>query len=481
METKPYNLQAPEQIAKEYGGNKQKIAEAMQMGVLDPTAGTLAGMFIDRMRAAAQAEQAPQQTVAEQIFAPPAPMGGMPPQGGLPTAPMAAPPAPMGPPAGLGATPEAAQMPQMGMPPQGMPPQDMPPQEQPPMGMAEGGMVPPYANGGGLSQVPLPAGMFDEPNNGGYANGGIVAFFEGGLVKNKPSGMTLEEEDKWLDSPEGQAWLDSQTVSPVAAGAPIVVSAQNPPPPPPPPPPREPDPEQYYNFYRDPTLNKTNVIDKLAPRQTKYADELNKFYENVRSPEAQKAQAKDDFFAALGALGAKMASTPGTLFQSFNAGAADAIPQLATSAKERRAEQRDAVKALAVQEGLSNKEALEVANVALGMTGKYGEFRESDLSRQQEAFLTKLKEDREDARNASRVAAGLTGDRIAAGASRFGSIQLTKRDVAAAVARAIDKWDNDYSQTPKMENMKQTNLPQFLKERSKFINDSVYGPAINLD
>ena len=68
METKPYSLQAPEQIAKDYGGNKQKIAEAMQTGILDPTAGTLAGMFIDRIRAAAQQEQAPQQTVAQQIW-----------------------------------------------------------------------------------------------------------------------------------------------------------------------------------------------------------------------------------------------------------------------------------------------------------------------------------------------------------------------------------------------------------------------------
>ena len=48
METKAYKIQAPEQIAKDYGGNKQKIAEAMTLGVVDPTAGTLAGMFIDR-------------------------------------------------------------------------------------------------------------------------------------------------------------------------------------------------------------------------------------------------------------------------------------------------------------------------------------------------------------------------------------------------------------------------------------------------
>lgn len=167
METKPFAMQSPEQIAKDYGGNKQKIAEAMQMGILDPTAGTLAGMFIDRMRSAAQTEAAPQQTVAEQVFAPPAP--------------------PMGAPAGLGATPQAAAMPPMNvMPPQemGAPQMEMPAEEMPMM--AEGGMVPPYMAGGGLSDVPVPDGMFDEPSNGGfgdgYAGGGMVAFAPGGDV-----------------------------------------------------------------------------------------------------------------------------------------------------------------------------------------------------------------------------------------------------------------------------------------------------------
>jgi hypothetical protein len=176
MENKPFTIQSPEEIAKDYGGNKQKIAEAMQMGILDPTAGTLAGMFIDRMRSAAQMEGAPQQTVAEQVFAPPAPPMG----------------APMGAPAGLGATPEAAAMPpqEMGPPPQEMapPPQEMapPPQEmampQEMPSMAEGGMVPPYMSGGGLSEVPIPDGMFDEPSNGGYAGGGMVAFGRGGGI-----------------------------------------------------------------------------------------------------------------------------------------------------------------------------------------------------------------------------------------------------------------------------------------------------------
>ncbi len=176
METKPFTMQSPEQIAKDYAGNKQKIAEAMQMGIVDPTAGTLAGMFIDRMRSAAQMEAAPQQTVAQQVFAPPAPPA--PPMGapaGL-GAPPAPPQPPMGVPAGLGATPEAAAM---------APPQMEMPAEEMPM-MAEGGMVPPYASGGGLSDVPLPDGMFDEPSNGGfgdgYAGGGMVAFAPGGDV-----------------------------------------------------------------------------------------------------------------------------------------------------------------------------------------------------------------------------------------------------------------------------------------------------------
>jgi hypothetical protein len=53
------------------------------------------------------------------------------------------------------------------------------PQGEMPM-MAEGGMVPSYMSGGGLSDAPVPDGMFDEPSNGGYAGGGMVAFAAGG-------------------------------------------------------------------------------------------------------------------------------------------------------------------------------------------------------------------------------------------------------------------------------------------------------------
>lgn len=172
---KPFSIQAPEEVAKEYGGNKQKIAQAAQMGIIDPTAAVLAGMFIDRMRGAQKVEGANPPTVAQDV------MGGAPAQ---PAAMMPA-PAPLSP-GGLGATPQAA--PPMA-PPAPMPAPDM----QAPMGMAAGGMIPPYAGNSGLSDIPVPDGMFDEPSNGGfgdgYAGGGLVAFAAGG-----PLGPWFEEE-----------------------------------------------------------------------------------------------------------------------------------------------------------------------------------------------------------------------------------------------------------------------------------------------
>jgi hypothetical protein len=141
MVGKPFSIQAPEEIAKEYGGNKQRIAQAVQAGLLDPTSAVLAGMFIDRMRGAQAEEARPVQTVAQQVMAPPAPMA--------PSAPPSSPAPPAG---GLGALAP---------------------------GMAAGG----YARGD-LTSLSIPDTMFDEPSNGGfndgYAGGGIVAFADGG-------------------------------------------------------------------------------------------------------------------------------------------------------------------------------------------------------------------------------------------------------------------------------------------------------------
>jgi len=158
MATKPFSLQSPEQIAKDYGGNKQKIAQAAQSGLLDPTAAVMAGMFIDRMRSAQTQEQGPPTTVAQQVFAPP-----QPPQG--------APPPMMG---------QPGMAPPMGAP---MPP---PPPAAPPMGAPPVGMA-----SGGLTALPLPDNMFDEPDGMGYAGGGIVAFAQGAAVQEDDDELTL--------------------------------------------------------------------------------------------------------------------------------------------------------------------------------------------------------------------------------------------------------------------------------------------------
>ena len=170
---KPFSLQAPERIAMEYGGNKQKIAQAVQSGLVDPTSGLLAGMFIDRMRAAQIQEQAPHQTVAQQVLGPQGPQGGPPPPGG----PQGGPP-PGGPP------PQGA--------PQGGPPPPPPPQGGPPpqgpVGMAEGG----------LTSLPVPDYMFDEQT---FAGGGIVAFAKGDKVEADARARAKRQAEAYLGKP----------------------------------------------------------------------------------------------------------------------------------------------------------------------------------------------------------------------------------------------------------------------------------------
>jgi hypothetical protein len=138
----PYELQSPKDIAMEYGGNKQKIAQAAQMGMIDPTSAVLAGMFIDKMRMAQQEEMAPQSTVAQDVMAAPQ---------------MAA---------GLGATPQAA-------------------------------MAPTEA---GVAALPVPDEMV--PNE--FAGGGIVAFANGGGVSLSDVLRTLTMDEARLYQQTGR-------------------------------------------------------------------------------------------------------------------------------------------------------------------------------------------------------------------------------------------------------------------------------------
>ena len=288
---KPFSLQAPEDIAKEYGGNKQKIAQAMQTGLVDPTAGTLAGMFIDRMRGAQMQEGAQQPSVAQQVFAPPAP----------PAPPMGAPP--------MGGMPPA---PPMGAPPMG----GMPP--APPMGMADGG----------LAGLPVPDGMFGGPNDGQFAGGGIVAFADGGDT-------------------------------------------------------------DYYGMSTDLGANLDTLEGRLKP-ETEFTEREAQYIRDTLSAEGQKKRRDEDKYFALAQLGATMASTPGSLLQAASAGMGAALPGLRESAKERRAEEREAISVGAQRELGRNKEQRELLNTGLSMVEKAGGFAEAAKTRDFQMVIARM-------------------------------------------------------------------------------------------
>ena len=296
METKPYRIQSPEDIAKDYGGNKQKIAQAMQMGVVDPTAGVLAGMFIDRMRSAQVQEGAQAPTVAQQVFAPPAPpapMGGMGPPPGAP--PMGAPPMGGMPP---GAPPMGGGMPPA--PPMGDMPMGAPPMGDMPMGMADGG----------LAALPISESMFDEPMDGEYAGGGIVAFATG-------------------DEVDYNEILQKQMA-----------------------------------YFQDPERLKADYFMGGQPKR-EAAERLRQFYAGALSEEGQKKRGKQDLNSFLMSFGAKLASTRGPLLSAAGEAAGQTLPGYQESVKERRAEQRDAIKQLALDEGATNAESRDIGKLVM--------------------------------------------------------------------------------------------------------------------
>jgi len=135
-----FDLLSAEKVANKYGGDKRKIGEAAQMGLINPTVAVMAGMFIDRMRNAAIKEQQSDTTVAQDVMAPAPQM------------------------AGLGATPQAQTAPQMAS------------QANTQMAAAPSGTV--SLAKGGLSSLPVDEDMFPDE----YAGGGIVAFARGDLV-----------------------------------------------------------------------------------------------------------------------------------------------------------------------------------------------------------------------------------------------------------------------------------------------------------
>lgn len=160
------SMMSPERVALEYDGNKQKIAAAAQSGLLNPTVAVMAGMFIDRMRAAATQEQAAPTTVEQDVL-------------GAPQAP-----------AGLGATPQAQQL-QQG---QERAMQAIPPSQA------------------GVAALPVDERMI--PGGEGYAGGGIVAFANRGEVD---LGGDDDTNDLDLSTVEGVLELERRRQAQLAA------------------------------------------------------------------------------------------------------------------------------------------------------------------------------------------------------------------------------------------------------------------------
>ena len=428
METKPFSLQSPEVIAKDYGGNKQKIGQAAQLGVIDPTAAVLAGMFIDRMRAAQVKEQVPQQTIAQQVFAPPAPP--MPPMGGAP------PPPPPMPPMG-GAPPPPPPMPPMGGAP---PPPPMPPMGgAPPVGMAAGGFVGDNSGfgggggsgnfGGGMSQPPMqpmnqqpmnqqpmnqqfmsqqpmqpmgqqytspypmppmqPMGQQNSVNgyqgisamtprfaDGGYVGAGsnfggsndLGAYDDGGMVSpgvDYGRGITaLDLPDSMFAEPSDGSYANGGIVALATGGFSLAPEIE---------------PPSWEEMIKKAT-------EALGAPAGAAIDAERAYYKDA--PERLKKQKREDMYMTLAQIGANMASTKSPSFlQAAGEAAQAALPGLASASKERRTEERAAMKGAADMERgdyASKLKGIEVGTSLFGTAqGQYGD----RLNRQSQAKL----------------------------------------------------------------------------------------------
>lgn len=397
-------------VAETYG-TKPKIAEAMQLGIVDLLTGTAAGMYLDQKMAEAQTPQAPQGTVAQQVM------------GGLPPAPQMAAPQQTG---GLGATPQAAppMAPQMAMP------------EEAPMAMAAGGYLPPYATGG-LTGLPVPDNMFDEPSNGGfndgYAGGGIVAFSEGGFgryfeekakqfvpgigvtsrqrspdknaqvggVANSfhltgeardfvpPPGMDMDTLFKTLKAKFGSQYDvihegDHVHIEPgpgvAKAGAGTLLNPAGA---------ANPDvpmdvPGGNLADQMLPAMERAGMFyDQFMPKiKTEAREKVKARLEERMSEENQKKEAKQDKWAALAEMGFNIAgaNTP-SFFQAVGAAATAALKGSREAKKEREARYDAAVERYAEIEGIENAEARDRVKFMMDFSKQELDLRKDDLTR----------------------------------------------------------------------------------------------------
>jgi hypothetical protein len=487
---KPFSIQSPEDIAKEYAGNKQRIAQAMQLGVVDSTAGVLAGMFIDRMRSAQMQEQAPRVTVAQQV------MGG---------APATPPPPPSG---GLGAAPPVAPPMAPMQPPMQAP---MPAPGGPPMGMAMGG----------LATLPVPDAMFDEPTNGGfddgYAGGGLVAFADGGPAFRSPAdygdyiertarsmfpnlavagrGRTAERNAQVGGVADSYHLIDAArdlTTPPGMSKAEFIAQL------------RQTFGPEYdiipskgnsVHVEPGPALGKrvrggtagapsqrqgsapaaglqppSETLASAVPAAFKAGEEyyaanmperkneglglLTAEARRVLDPEAQKKRADQDKWMMLAEIGFNMASSNSPyLLQAASAAAAAALPGARAAKKEREAEKREAIRDLAAAEDITYKQAAEKTKFITDFAAMQLGLKKDDLARSTNIWQTQMQEKGATERTAMQVAGQKDVANITAGSyarSAEAQVNLAKRQaMGRANQAALDETAKRFAFPPK--------------------------------
>jgi hypothetical protein len=170
-------------------------------------------------------------------------------------------------------------------------------------------------------------------------------------------------------------------------------------------------------------------------------------------PEERKKSKKEDMWMALGQIGARMATTPGSLLQAASAGIGEALPGIAAAAKERRGEERAVIKDMLEQERIGNKEVMERANVALDMLKGYNVNEAAFQNQNFQNLLTRLGIDADIMKAKIMAGAGIQEAVIAGSASRYGSDRQVESDkyryysgITDAVNKAISRGGPNYGE-----------------------------------
>jgi hypothetical protein len=202
--------------------------------------------------------------------------------------------------------------------------------------------------------------------------------------------------------------------------------------------------------FRSDLFGNLDLFNEAAPRKTKYAQELESLIERVRSPEERAKRKKEDMYMTLAQIGAKMATTPGSLLQAAGAGIQEALPGAAAAAKERRGEERALTRELLAEERQANKEVESRAGLAFEMLKNYNSLEQAFQDQNFKNTLTRLGINAETVKARIMAGASVQGALISAAAQRdVGRMGLEERK-GAVYANALEdliknaEIDNDF-------------------------------------